>query len=111
MQEAVDESGEVLFKPEEYLDANQIKLMFYSFAHREKRKLSRPSKTIKAENSEVEKPHNLNRNQITENAKNFIKNIFNETTFLGRGHRKKVAAEIVVQMREAKDDMGNLLFR
>ena len=54
MQEALDESGAVLFKPEEYLDATQIKHMFYSFAHSEKRK----SRTIKekGENSVVEKP-------------------------------------------------------
>ena len=47
----------------------------------------------------------------TRSCTRYFRNIFNETTFLGRVHRKKVAADTVVQMQEAKDELENPLFR
>ena len=57
MKQDTDDFGELLFKPEEYLDASRIKLLFCDFKKNERRKeseISRPRKKV-----EKEKPPKL----------------------------------------------------
>ena len=58
MKQDTDEFGELLFKPEEYLDASRIKLLFCDFKKNEKRKeseISRPRKKVENEKPKLKK--------------------------------------------------------
>jgi uncharacterized Zn-finger protein len=54
--------------------------------------------------------HNENKNKVTDNARTYIRNIFNEVPLLNRAHRKRVAAETAVKMYEDQDEFGKPLF-
>ena len=47
---------------------------------------------------------------MTDNARTYIRNIFNEVPLLNRAHRKRIAAETAVKMCEELDEFGKLLF-
>ena len=58
MKQDTDDFGELLFKPEEYLDASRIKLLFCDFKKNEKRKeseISRPRKKVENEKPKLKK--------------------------------------------------------
>ena len=58
MKQDTDELGELLFKPEEYLDSSRIKLLFCDFKKNEKRKeseISRPRKKVENEKPKLKK--------------------------------------------------------
>ena len=54
--------------------------------------------------------HNENKNRVTDNARTYIRNIFNEVPLLNRAHRKRVATETAVKMCEEQNEFGNPLF-
>ena len=58
MKQDTDDLGELLFKPEEYLDTSRIKLLFCDFKKNEKRKesdISRPRKKVENEEPKLKK--------------------------------------------------------
>ena len=58
MKQDTDDFGELLFKPEEYLDPSRIKLLFCDFKKNEKRKesdISRPRKKVENEKPKLKK--------------------------------------------------------
>ena len=54
--------------------------------------------------------HNENKNKVTDNARTYIRNIFNEVPLLNQAHRKRVATETAVKMYEEQNEFGNPLF-
>ena len=58
MKQDTDDFGELLFKPEEYLDPSRIKLLFCDFQKNKKRKesdISRPRKKVENEKPKLKK--------------------------------------------------------
>merc|ERR1712223_1027589 len=162
MVKAVDDHGQPVFKPEELLDSSQIKSLFYSFTHSEKkRKTPRPlvkkDPTKKGEipkcsicntvfsvqrslrehievvhegkkpfdctlcekkfskknnlNQHFERHHVESKKKVSDNARNYIKEIFKNIKLTGRKHRKEVAAETAIKMKEIMDEFDQPIFK
>merc|ERR1712228_220233 len=62
-------------------------------------------------NQHFERHHDESKNKVSDNARNYIKEIFKNIKLTGRKHRKEVAAETAIKMKEIMDEFDQPIFK
>ena len=114
MQVEIDQFGKPFFKADELLDASQIKCLLTSIEQKNwtieceicKKKFS--SKKNLA--SHTKNNHSQYENEIMAKSKEYVREIFNSVQITGKAHRKDVALEIELKMKNGMDEFGQPLF-
>ena len=114
MQVEIDQFEKPFFKADELLDASQIKCLLTSIEQKNwtieceicKKKFS--SKKNLA--SHTKNNHSQYENEIMAKSKEYVREIFNSVPITGKAHRKDVALEIELKMKNGMDELGQPLF-
>merc|ERR1712048_1015164 len=58
-----------------------------------------------------ERHHDESKNKVSDNARNYVNKIFKNIKITDRKHRKEVAAETAIKMKEIQDEFNQPIFQ